>query len=101
MDVYDWWRAANLLVAALAIVINVGKSIELRLFSTVFERDSAVGFLALLAWCAGYLVATSVAWGSGVPAGPWTCVMTVPLLWSLIAGVMRPPRRRTQGYNDL
>ena len=94
MDAWDWWRAMNLALAAVALLVNVGKALELRLMREVFDLDSAVGFLAVLAWCLGYLVATSVAWSSGVPAGPWTAVMTMPIAWTLIAGIMRPKQRR-------
>ena len=94
MEPWDWWRALNLALAAIAFVVNLGKAIELRLFEEVLDLDSQIGFMGVLAWCVGYVAATSVAWLSGVPAGPWTAVMTVPILWTLVAGVLRPRNRK-------
>lgn len=81
------WRGVNMFVALIALMVNIEKYRSQRLWK-LFTIDAHIGFLAVLAWCVGYIAATGVAWANGVPPGPWTAVMSVPILWTFIAGIL-------------
>lgn len=85
--ILEWVRLANIIVAGLALFLNVFKAYHLKLISNM-PMDAAIGFMAVLAWCMGYSSATSIAWSSGVPAGIWSLIMAIPCWWSLVAGLL-------------
>lgn len=83
----EWVRLLNIIIAGLALVVNVAKAYLLKLFLHM-PIDAIMGFIAISAWCVAYSSATSTAWASGLPAGIWTLIMAIPCWWTLIAGFM-------------
>lgn len=86
MEAWEAWRACNIGLALFAVGLNIAKSFYLKLWR-YFYVDAGLGFIATMAWCIGYAVATSVAWRNGVPAGVWTAIMSVPIMWTVVAGL--------------
>ena len=87
MEAWDYWRALNMSVAVLSFIANAAKAYRFKFWHTM-KLDELVGFIAVLGLLAGYFTATLVAWMSGIPAGPWTGIMTAPIVWSLIAAII-------------
>lgn len=82
--IWDLWRGANELLAAGALLLHVVGWPR----RSKASASSDMGFLANCAWSAGYLVATLTAtFLPGGSPGPWTAIMSVPILWTFAAGV--------------
>lgn len=95
-DAWVVWRVINMALATLAIGMHIYAIWHLRLWRYA-ASDEMMGILSVIAWCAGYNLAVTVAiLKPGGEPGPWTAVMTAPIVWTVVAGVLlsreRSPR---------
>ena len=81
-DLWDGWRAVNVLLAILAVVCTLVK-FRGRWHQMLLTPGLFFGALALVIWPLGYAVTGVIAILSGDGTGPWTMVMTFPLIYTL------------------
>lgn len=83
MDVWDVWRAVNVAVAIVALMLHLVAFSD----DPGPTRGSVMGRMSNMAWCFCYsaacIIATILPGGS---PGPWTAIMSVPAGWSLVTG---------------
>lgn len=86
-DLYNGWRIVNLVLAVIGPVALWQRKIRYD-FSRL-PADMRLSSLVLIVWPVGYFAATFTAMLSGISAGPWTCIMWVPLIWTLASAYVR------------
>lgn len=85
-----WWdivRALNIFLAAVGIFLNETKAVRLKFVHT-FAVDAMVGYITVMSWCVCYMTSATLMWLYDVDAGPWTAVITIPLLLTVVTGLM-------------
>lgn len=84
-EFYDFWRIANVMLAITALVLNLFKMPHIW---KAMPIDAKIGFLSALFWPGAYAIATPIAAFHDVQAGIWTGIMGIPIMWSVIAGLV-------------
>lgn len=81
---WEWYRMGNIGFAVLGLLLNLAK---LPYIWKQFDFDSRMGFASLMSWNVTFIAAGTWAQLDGHSSGPWAALMTIPIMWSVMAGL--------------